>query len=255
MGELLTLEKERELVAKAQAGDRVAMNDILEANGGLIKIIAIKLTSETVEVDDLMQVGYMGLMRAVIKFEFDKKTKLGTYAYKFIQEYMVRHIQNYSRAIRVPVPAFRENYAILRECKALEQDLERVATTEELAEYTGKSKKQIDKFKRTMLNVCSLDVNLNENGTGEDMVNKIRDDTDVAENLVNSLHNKDMLTFIKGTLNENEYTVLMSRMYGKTYDEIAVTIDLTKQRAHAIYINGISKLRKNSKIKMFNVAY
>ena len=106
-----------------------------------------------------------------------------------------------------------------------------------------------------MLNVCSLNVNINEDGTGEDMIGKIRDNTDEAEKLVNNLQNEDMLTFIKNTLNENEYKVLMSRMYGKTYDEIAVSIELTKQRAHAIYINGISKLRKNSKIKMFNIAY
>ena len=148
MAELLTLEKERESIVKAQNGDKTAMNDILEGNVGLVKMIAIKLCSETVEVDDLMQVGYMGLMRAVIKFDADKQIKLSTYSYRFIHEYMVRDIQNHSRSIRVPVPVFRENYAILRERKILEQDLERVATTEELAEYTGKSKKQIEKFKK-----------------------------------------------------------------------------------------------------------
>jgi len=255
MAELLTIEKERELISKAQGGCKIAMNDILEANVGLVKTIAIKLTSETVEVDDLMQVGYMGLMRAVQLFDKTKKVKLGTYSYKFIMEYMVRYIQNYSRAIRVPVHAFRENYNILRENKALEQDLERVATIEELAEHTGKTEKQIKTFKKTMLSVCSLDVNLNENGTGEDMINRIRDDTDATENLVNDICNKEMLIFIKKILKEREYKVLMSKMNGATYEEIAISSNFTKQRAQQVYNSSILKIKRSGQIEKFNVAY
>ena len=253
MAELLTLERERELIVKAQGGDRVAMNDILEANGGLVKKIAIKLCSETVEVDDLMQVGYMGLMRTVIKFDVDKKMKLSTYAYRFIHEYMVRHIQNYSRAIRIPVPKFRLNYGTMVQCAMLEQKLGCAPTPGELAEYTGKTIKQINKYNKEMQSTVSLNAIVPGNESDVQLLDIVPNEIEIG--LHEKIATDEMLTFIKKTLKKNEYNVLMSRMNGATYDEIAVSIDLTKQRAQQIYNSGILKLKRNSKIKMFNVAY
>ena len=69
-----------ELIRKAQEGDEEAKALIIEQNTGLVKKIALKFLSSEYETDDLIQIGYMGLLKAVYKFEPEYDVMFSTYA-------------------------------------------------------------------------------------------------------------------------------------------------------------------------------
>ena len=80
MRKLLTAAEERDLIQKAQAGDRAARDRVLLANQGLVWSIARRHASLGVEPDDLAQAGNIGLMRAVEKFDTSRGLRFTTYA-------------------------------------------------------------------------------------------------------------------------------------------------------------------------------
>lgn len=73
-----------ELIKKAQGGDEEAKALIIEQNTGLVKTIALRFTSSEYEIDDLIQIGYMGLLKAVNKFNTDYDVMFSTYAVPMI---------------------------------------------------------------------------------------------------------------------------------------------------------------------------
>lgn len=72
------------LIKKAQSGDEEAKSLIIEQNTGLVKKIALKFTSLEYETDDLIQIGYMGLLKAVNKFNPEYDVMFSTYAVPMI---------------------------------------------------------------------------------------------------------------------------------------------------------------------------
>lgn len=256
MAKLLTRDEEKELIEAAQNGNKEAMSEILEKNVGLVKKIAFTLTSETVEVDDLVQVGYMGLMRAVNKFDLSKDIKLVTYSYRWISEYMVRHIQNYSRAIRIPVPKFRINYSMMVQSMILEQKLGESPTTEELAEYTGKTIKEIDRYNKEMISTVSLNALVPGVENDVQLLDVIPNEVELE--LTERIETIEMLDLIKSILTKKNYEVFVKRVgltnKPKSFNIIAAKNGKTPQAVQQMYRNSILKLRRNSKIKMFNVS-
>ena len=256
MAELLTMAQERILIKLAQNGDREAMNHILASNIGLVKKIAYKMCSETVEADDLIQVGYMGLIRAVEKFDLSKQVKLVTYSYRWISEYMVRYIQNYSRAIRIPVPKFRNNYSTMVQSMILEQKLGETPTPEELAEFTGKSIKQIDKYNKEMVSTVSLNAIVPGNENEVQLLDIIPNEIELG--LHEKIATTEMLELIKTILTEKNYEIFAKRIgltdKPKSFNLIGIENGKTPQAVQQMYRNSILKLQRNSKIKMFNVS-
>lgn len=81
MSMTLTREEERTLIAQAQAGDIAARDKLVAANQGLIMMLARRiLPTATVDHDDLMQAGNIGMLRAIRNFDLSQKTRFSTFA-------------------------------------------------------------------------------------------------------------------------------------------------------------------------------
>lgn len=80
--------KEREngndIISKAQAGDEKALSLIVETNLGLVKSIAVRFKDRGVELEDIIQIGTIGMIKAVRNFDFSFGTKFSTYAVPLI---------------------------------------------------------------------------------------------------------------------------------------------------------------------------
>ncbi|MGC2872180.1 sigma-70 family RNA polymerase sigma factor [Ihubacter sp. mB4P-1] len=83
-----------ELIRRAQSGDEDAKALLCEQNTGLVKKIALKFASGDYELDDLIQIGYIGLLKAVYKFETDYDVMFSTYAVPMIMGEMKRHFRD-----------------------------------------------------------------------------------------------------------------------------------------------------------------
>ena len=101
--DLLTAEQERELANKIAAGDQMAKNELVEANLRLVVSLAKHYQGCGISLQDLIQEGNIGLMKAAEKFDADKGFRFSTYAAWWIKQTITRAIADQSKAIRVPV--------------------------------------------------------------------------------------------------------------------------------------------------------
>jgi len=90
-------EEEQEYLIKLVNGDQNAKNELIERNLRLVVYIAKKFENSGVELEDLISVGSIGLIKAVSTFNLDKKIKLATYASRCIENEILMHLRKTSK--------------------------------------------------------------------------------------------------------------------------------------------------------------
>lgn len=106
----ITQEEEYKLIKAAQSGDEEATKFLIENNQKLILSVAGLFSGITrMELIDLIQEGNLGLMTAIKKFDFDKKTKLSTYSYYWIRQNIVRALKSKDLLIRIPENVYSDD--------------------------------------------------------------------------------------------------------------------------------------------------
>ena len=93
----LTPDEEEEVISRFQKGDVDAKNQLIERNLRLVIYIAKKFDNTGIDIEDLISVGTIGLIKAVNSFKSDKKIKLATYASRFIENDILMYLRKVVR--------------------------------------------------------------------------------------------------------------------------------------------------------------
>ncbi len=104
--QLLSRERERELLALAKSGDEKAMEELVASNMGLVYEVALKYKGFG-DFDDLVGEGVLGLMIAIEKFDLNRSVKLSTYATPWIKLKVSQAARNSLGVVKVPEPALK----------------------------------------------------------------------------------------------------------------------------------------------------
>ena len=91
------------MIRRAQNGDEDAFNTLVKKNSGLVATVAKKYTNNGIPLDDLIQEGRLGLVKAINYFDLNIDGKLSTYAIWWIKQKIERSILNNGETIRIPV--------------------------------------------------------------------------------------------------------------------------------------------------------
>ena len=153
----LTPEEERELAKLCNQGDEDAIRKMVSANLRLVVSVAKEYAGRGVPLLDLIQEGSIGLLIAAKKFDYTLDYRFSTYATKWIRQGVSRCIWNHAGVIRVPVHTAERIRKVLAAKNALQQELEREAEVEEIANRTGFSVKKVKEYLSLVPEVCSLD--------------------------------------------------------------------------------------------------
>ena len=130
------MDKTIELIKKAQAGDTAARDKIVEENIGLVWSIVKRFKNRGYEIDDLFQIGSIGLIKSIDKFDVNYDVKFSTYAVPMIMGEIKRFMRD-DGMIKVS-RSLKETAAKAKAAKEkLTKDLEREPSIQELADEIG----------------------------------------------------------------------------------------------------------------------
>ncbi len=126
------------LIGRAQNGDKTARDTLFEENIGLIWSVVKRFKNRGVEMEDLFQIGSIGLLKAVDHFNLDYEVKFSTYAVPMIAGEIKRFLRD-DGMIRVSRSLKEISYKAYAVRERLEKELNREPTVEEIAQAAGAS--------------------------------------------------------------------------------------------------------------------
>jgi RNA polymerase primary sigma factor len=244
---LLTPEEEKELARRIAQGDSEARDRMIRANLRLVVNIARNYTGKGLSLQDLIEEGNLGLLRAVEGFDPNMNTRFSTYASYWIKQSIKRALVNCGKTIRIPAYMVELLNKWRRMAHQLQDELGRTPTQEEIARALNLPKKKLNIIKKAIRIYNSLPQTeqLETNWTLGEMVTDERTKTPDVE-----LVEHDDLTQVMQLLqkmDEREATILRMR-FGldneepKTLKEIGERLGLTRERVRQIETEALNKL-------------
>lgn len=214
---------------KEMLNDQVLL-DLIEQNEKLVYKIASRFYN--VELDDLYQLGIMGLIKAYKNFKSNSDTKFSTYAYDYIYGEMYQALKHNTN-FKVNKETLKLYKAIIKTYDFLSQKLNKIPTLSDVADYMNLDESIIKQTTIIMNGVKSLDELVNENS---DLYNIVGDYIDSDDKILidQSLNN----------LNENEQQIIKHRYFqDMTQSETAEMLGMSQVAVSRAESKCLSKMR------------
>ena len=250
---LLTDSEVIELARRLESGDPDARQRLVNANLRLVVAIAKRYQGRGVLLEDLVQEGNLGLIRAVERFDYRRGFRFSTYAAWWIRHRITRAIANQGRTIRLPVHIVDLVNKISRVSAQLTQTLGREPDDGEVADEMGLSVEELLEIRATASAPLSLEVPLDGNDGDEDEMGELleshtvgRPDERLADRMLRDRVRETMETL---PLRERE---VVARRFGigtrrYTLEELEAEFGIPCERLSQIEAQALRKLSHPSR--------
>ena len=233
--------EKRVLLKRAAEGDKDARCELVMGNLRLVLSVISRFNPKRESVDDLFQVGCIGLIKAIDNFNLDLDVRFSTYAVPMIIG-EIRRYQRDNNAVRVSRGIRDLAYRALQAKEEISRREQREATVTEISTSLGISEKAISEALEAIVEPISIFDSVY--GDGEDnmyVIDKLADDNESDENWVESISLKEAMK----RLSEREMGIIERRFYkGRTQMEIAAEIGISQAQVSRLEKGAIDKLRR-----------
>lgn len=234
----------REYRAATSEHEQVALRErLVSQHIGLVEFLARRFRNRGEPLEDLVQVGTIGLLKAIERFDLDREVEFSTYATPTIVGELKRHFRDKGWAVRVPRRLQELHLELTKVVGHLGQDLGRSPTVAEIAEATGASEETVLEGLEIAqaYNFTSLDAPIDtDDGGSTSFADQLGEDDEHLENL----EYRASLAPEMAKLPERERRILYLRFFkGLTQSEIAERLGISQMHVSRLLNRTLANLR------------
>jgi RNA polymerase primary sigma factor len=252
---LISAEEEVELTKRIREGDQIALEKLTNANLRFVVSVAKQYQNSGLSLNDLINEGNVGLIKAAKKFDETRGFKFISYAVWWIRQSIILALGTKTRIVHIPSNQIGISNKINRTFADLEQKLQRSPSNDEVGEVLELREEEIVNAMKSSGRHISMDapfVQGEENGLFDVLENSFEKAPD--SKLMNDSLCQEVNQSLR-MLNKKESEIIslyygLNGMQAMSLEEMGVKFSLTRERVRQIKEKGLNKLRNTSKIKV-----
>jgi len=239
---VLKANETRQLLERAKEGDAAARDALIAGNLRLVLSVIQRFAARGENMDDLFQVGCIGLIKAIDNFDTSQDVRFSTYGVPMIAGEIRRYLRDNS-AIRVSRSIRDTAYKVLQARESLMADSQREPSVEDIAKYLGLSRQEVVYAMDAVSGPVSLyDPVYTDGGESICVMDQLGDTKNTDEAWLEQI----ALTEAIESLSPREKHILSLRFYdGKTQMEVASQIGISQAQVSRLEKNAIGHIKKS----------
>ncbi len=237
----MAMDETMELIRKAHQGDKEARDRLVLDNMGLVWSIVRRFQGRGYDPEDLFQIGSIGLMKAIDKFDLSFDVRFSTYAVPMITGEIKRFLRD-DGLIKVSRSIKEMGLRVKMVRESLCASLGREPTLEEIAAEVGASKEDVAVSIEAGAEVESLYKTVNQNDENSlCLMDKIEDKNEQQEKLLNHMVLEELI----GALGEKEREIIVRRYYNnQTQTQVAQALSISQVQVSRLEKKILKQMRE-----------
>ena len=252
--ELISTDEEVELAQRIHHGDREALERLTRANLRFVVSVAKQYQNQGLALNDLINEGNLGLIKAAQKFDETRGFKFISYAVWWIRQSILQAISEQSRSVRIPLNQIGFQSKLTKAIVNFEQEFERRPSAQELADILETDVSKVQEALGMNGKKVSVDAPFQDDDSNS-LIDIMTDESAPGtDNLMEKESLSSDLEAALSRLGEREVQVL-KMLFGidrneMTAEEVANSLNLTRERVRQIKERALRRLRENDNINI-----
>ena len=255
---LVTPEEEVELSRRIKAGDQEALDLLVRANLRFVVSVAKQYQNQGLSLQDLINEGNVGLIKAAQRFDETRGFKFISYAVWWIRQSILQAVAEQARTIRLPLNQVGAVSKLKKTIAMLEQEYQRRPSTEEIAREMDMSEAKVRALLGMNLHQISTDAPLDDEEEGNFLDVYVDTDSTATDEAVENESDNNAIQRSLQALSEKE-RIVITMYYGigtpreYSLDEIALHLGISRERTRQIRDRALKRLKSNPNSALYQM--
>lgn len=255
---LISPEEEVELAQRIKEGDQRALERLVKANLRFVVSVAKQYQNQGLSLQDLINEGNLGLIKAAQRFDETRGFKFISYAVWWIRQSILQAVAEQARIIRLPLNQVGAVSKLKKTAAMLEQEYQRKPSTAELAKELDLPEAKVQSLMGMNMHQISTDAPLDDDDEGNFLDVYVDQDSAATDEAVENESDNNAIKHALSMLSDKErqvinmyYGIGTSREY--SLDEIALTMGISRERTRQIRDRVLKRLKSGSNSALYQM--